>query len=83
MYKSKIQTVILNKINQCFDKNHSSKFCNNIQHEYFYIDVAQLPQINAVSVLGLLSATSTALRQVGLPVNAGAAMTAAQDILTE
>ena len=49
----------------------------------FYLDVGSLSQINEKSVLGLLSATSVALQEVGQPTNARAAMSAAHDILSE
>jgi len=49
----------------------------------FYLDVGRLPQISEQSVLGLLSATSVALRDVGQPANTRAAMTAAHEILSE
>jgi len=48
-----------------------------------YLDVAQLPQVNNNNVLGLLTATSAALHKTGLDANIGAAMTAAQNILSE
>ena len=49
----------------------------------FYLDPAQLPQINNNNVLGLLTATSAALHKTGLDADIGAAMTAAQQILAE
>jgi 3-dehydro-L-gulonate-6-phosphate decarboxylase len=49
----------------------------------FYLDVSQLPQITNNNVLGLLTATSAALHKTGLPADLGAAMTAAQHILSE
>lgn len=49
----------------------------------FYLDVAQLPQVNNNNVLGLLTATSAALHKSGLAADLGAAMTAAQNILSE
>ncbi|MCJ7735200.1 MAG: orotidine 5'-phosphate decarboxylase [Anaerolineales bacterium] len=49
----------------------------------FYLDVAQLPQMNSNNVLGLLTATSAALHNSGLAADIGAAMTAAQNILAE
>jgi 3-dehydro-L-gulonate-6-phosphate decarboxylase len=49
----------------------------------FYLDVSQLPQVNSNNVLGLLSATSAALHKSGMDANIGAAMTAAQNILSE
>jgi len=49
----------------------------------FYLDVAQLPQLNSNNVLGLLTATSAALHRRGTAVDLGAAMTAAQNILSE
>lgn len=49
----------------------------------FYIDTAQLPQVNNNNVLGLLTATSAALHKTGLAADIGAAMTAAQNILSE
>ena len=48
----------------------------------FYLDVGALSQINDRSVLGMLSATSTALQRVGQPANTRAAMTVASDILS-
>ncbi len=48
-----------------------------------YLDVAQLPQVNNNNVLSLLTATSAALHKTGLDANIGAAMTAAQNILSE
>ena len=49
----------------------------------FYLDVAQLPQMSNNNVLGLLTATSAALHKTGLAADIGAAMTAAQNILSE
>jgi hypothetical protein len=49
----------------------------------FYLDVAQLPQMTNNNVLGLLTATSAALHKSGLAADIGAAMTAAQNILSE
>ena len=49
----------------------------------FYLDVAQLPQMTNNNVLGLLTATSAALHKTGLAADIGAAMTAAQNILSE
>jgi len=49
----------------------------------FYLDVGSLSQINENKVLGLLSATSTALQRVGQSTNTRAAMAAAHEILSE
>jgi len=49
----------------------------------FYLDVGALSRIDLSKVLGLLSATSMALQKVGQPTNTRAAMSAAQDILSE
>jgi 3-hexulose-6-phosphate synthase len=49
----------------------------------FFLDVGKLPQINQGNVLGLLSATSSALHHAGLDADTGAGMTAAQNILSE
>jgi 3-dehydro-L-gulonate-6-phosphate decarboxylase len=49
----------------------------------FYLDVSRLPQLNSNNVLGLLTATSAALHKTGLDADIGAAMTAAQNILSE
>ena len=49
----------------------------------FYLDVSQLPQVNNNNVLGLITATSSALHKTGLAADIGAAMTAAQNILSE
>lgn len=49
----------------------------------FFLDLGQLPQLNRTNVLGLLSATGTAMHRTGLAVDLGAAMTAAQNILAE
>lgn len=49
----------------------------------FYLDIAQLPQVNINNVLGLLTATSAALHKKGLDADISAAMTAAQNILAE
>ena len=49
----------------------------------FYLDVGQLPQINSSNVLGLLSATGLALQNSGVAGDTTAAMTAAQNILSE
>jgi 3-dehydro-L-gulonate-6-phosphate decarboxylase len=48
----------------------------------FYLDVGALSEVNEQSVLGMLSATSTALQRVGQPANTRAAMTAAHEILS-
>lgn len=47
----------------------------------FYLDVGALSQINDDKVLGLLTATSTALQRAGHAANSGAAMRAAHEIL--
>lgn len=49
----------------------------------FFLDVAQLPQVNNQNVIGLLTATSGALHQTGQGADIGAALTAAQNILAE
>jgi len=49
----------------------------------FYIDVGQLSNLHNNQVLGLLTATSAALAQSGQEADIGAAMTAAQHILSE
>jgi 3-dehydro-L-gulonate-6-phosphate decarboxylase len=48
----------------------------------FYLDVGALSQLNDQNVLGMLSATSTALQRVGQAANSRAAMTVAHDILS-
>jgi hypothetical protein len=48
----------------------------------FYLDVGALSRIDEHSVLGMLSATSTALQKVGQPVNTSSAMNVAHEILT-
>jgi 3-dehydro-L-gulonate-6-phosphate decarboxylase len=48
----------------------------------FYLDVGALSQLSDQNVLGMLSATSTALQRVGQPANTRAAMTAAHEILS-
>jgi 3-hexulose-6-phosphate synthase len=49
----------------------------------FYLDVAQLPQLNRNNVLGLLTAISAAFHHTGLDADIGAAMNTAQNILAE
>jgi len=49
----------------------------------FYLDVGQLSQLSSNNVLGLLTATSAALNHSGAAADIGAAMTAAQNILSE
>jgi 3-dehydro-L-gulonate-6-phosphate decarboxylase len=48
----------------------------------FYLDVGALSRLDEQSVLAMLSATSAALQKVGQPVNTGAAMSVAHEILT-
>jgi 3-dehydro-L-gulonate-6-phosphate decarboxylase len=48
----------------------------------FYLDVGALSQLNEQKILSLLSATSVALQRVGQSANTRAAMTVAQDILS-
>jgi 3-dehydro-L-gulonate-6-phosphate decarboxylase len=52
-------------------------------NDSFYLDVGALSPINQDSVLNLLSATSMALQKVGQPANTRAAMSVAQEILSE
>ncbi|MEE8355711.1 MAG: hypothetical protein V3R33_00240, partial [Anaerolineales bacterium] len=49
----------------------------------FFLDIGKLPQVNQGNVIGLLSATSSALHHTGITADTGAAMTAAHDILSE
>ncbi len=49
----------------------------------FYLDVGALSQMDENHVLGLLTATSAALQNVGQPTNTSAAMNAAHNILSE
>lgn len=49
----------------------------------FFLDIGKLPQINQGNVIGLLSATSSALHHAGVAADTGAAITAAQNILSE
>jgi aspartate aminotransferase-like enzyme len=48
----------------------------------FYLDVGALSQLNKENVLDLLSATSKTLQRLGQPTNTRAAMTVADDILS-
>jgi 3-hexulose-6-phosphate synthase len=49
----------------------------------FFLDVGKLPQMNQSNVLGLLSATSSALHQAGVEADFEAGMRSAQHILSE
>ncbi len=49
----------------------------------FYLDVGALSQLTDQNVLGMLSATSSALQRAGQPVNSRAAMAVAHEILSD
>lgn len=49
----------------------------------FYLDLAQLPQINTSNVMGILSATGNALQYFGYSVDPEVALTTAHNILAE
>lgn len=55
----------------------------SVSETSFFLDVGNISQLNRGSILGLLSATSSALHRSGLAADTGAAMTAAQNILSE